>query len=413
LRRLKLVTIAALEVRGEEKGDKGMADFFRYVTDGIVLCASEAKNMSGGDFDGDEVWISTNKDLLACMPEAIDANSWYDDVPLEMLSGAEGQHWTKSTVYDQLDYALNFRYHRRELGKLSNCLEQYADLYGFDHSDTQKIGKAAFLQVRAHKLLKAYVPNLNVHSSNQSDYPYIVSGGYAFQGTKVMLMWSCLFLKLCWSDTVIGNDRFDAFEHMLDMKDPSLGPDWKKDSKNMLGKLYKTMTERIVKLGKERKGPQVSKDSSGLQESKLTTLAVLEKFISDHAELGEPGDMEECAKSAATKYVRVRQRDWDKEEGDAYAKWKTNFCMEERKQLSAAAASVDSKDYQTAMQLLAAIVHKECVFLDKTDTHPACEFAWAAFEQELLEVFSGPNRRIVSQQGMQRIASRPHRRISA
>jgi RNA dependent RNA polymerase len=175
LQRLKLVTIVTLQERETERGGTGMADFFRHVTDGMVLHASEAKNMSGGDFDGDEVWVSTNEDLLACMPEAIDTNS-SSNLPMEMLSEPEAKVWTESTVHQQIDYALNFRFHKEELGKLSNLLEQYADLYGFDHPDTQRIGKAAFLQVRACKLHARLMSQtgLIVHSANHTDFTYCV-----------------------------------------------------------------------------------------------------------------------------------------------------------------------------------------------------------------------------------------------
>jgi RNA dependent RNA polymerase len=141
LRRLQLVSIETLCQRNNKK-----SKFFENITDGIVLSIPEAQNMSGGDYDGDEAWICTNKTLLDCLPKVIEARN---------LSGltkekakAEKMAWEGSKVHDWLKYALHFRYHDRELGTLANKLDLYVDRYTLDDPETEMIGIAAFRQVR-------------------------------------------------------------------------------------------------------------------------------------------------------------------------------------------------------------------------------------------------------------------------
>jgi RNA dependent RNA polymerase len=152
LRRLRLVSLEELRLRDGRK-----SDFFERVTGGIVLHVSEAQHMSGGDYDGDEAWICTNKKLLACLPTTIQARDF--SCLVEKTTNKEGTDWLGSTVSDWLRYAWHFRNHHEDLGTLANKLDVYVDKFTFDHPDAEKIGIAAFRQVRFTWVILAELPN--------------------------------------------------------------------------------------------------------------------------------------------------------------------------------------------------------------------------------------------------------------
>lgn len=137
--------------RAQQQGVEGCGAFFGEIKNAVILSiqgCSEADRMSGGDYDGDQAWVSWNIDLLSYLPSYIAAEETSElTTP---ISGQEQQLWSEVSLEETLRYMIHFRGHQKHLGQLSEALDLRIDRFGFDDPKTRELGKAAFLQVSNH-----------------------------------------------------------------------------------------------------------------------------------------------------------------------------------------------------------------------------------------------------------------------
>jgi hypothetical protein len=161
LRKLKLVDTYTLSERAlrfqEPEGLKESLrrtavqryEFFKNVRNVLILSCrgsrSEADRMSGGDYDGDKAWICWSDTLVSRVETATAQDTSKYIVKKEHQ---EQKPFWETTPQDTLNYYYNFRFHQSHLGRLSENLDKYIDLKGFDHEWTEDLGRASFLQVR-------------------------------------------------------------------------------------------------------------------------------------------------------------------------------------------------------------------------------------------------------------------------
>jgi RNA dependent RNA polymerase len=148
MRKLKVVSKQTLLERASPHQTIDFFNSFRhaFITSIKGNCA-EAHRMSGGDYDGDRVWLSWNQNLIGCLPAC---DRFIEENTMDLFTRAsdlENKLFSECSMNDVLDYMIHFRHHHRILGNLSECLDFYIDKYGFDNANTKDIGRAAFLQV--------------------------------------------------------------------------------------------------------------------------------------------------------------------------------------------------------------------------------------------------------------------------
>jgi hypothetical protein len=152
-----------LKVVGKEKlfdrANRHQREFFSSIQNALVTSIkgayAEAHRMSGGDYDGDRVWLTWNTNIIDCLPK----NDKFIEENVSNLSTEasdfEKKLFSNCNENDIIEYMLHFRNHHKSLGQLSECLDLYIDKYGFDNARTKEIGRAAFLQV-CHKIISKF-----------------------------------------------------------------------------------------------------------------------------------------------------------------------------------------------------------------------------------------------------------------
>lgn len=162
LRRLKRVTLKQLMDRSYSSIDPDLPQllrrspeekiaFFRGLKNCTVLCnkgkRSEADKMSGGDYDGDQAFISWNRELMSALStNPREAEDTHDIQDTPSITGQKNA-WEHNSVWNQVSYVLEARHHKELLAKLAEGNERAIDREGFDSNATKRLGDAAFLQV--------------------------------------------------------------------------------------------------------------------------------------------------------------------------------------------------------------------------------------------------------------------------
>jgi hypothetical protein len=219
----------------------------------------------------------------------------------------------------------------------------------------------------------------------------------------------------------LRNFRFGDLD--LDpQKDTHSWPDWKNKlgncyhSERMLGFLFQKMTNKIETLGSTISSLLLLQEQESATEK--TPVVDIKEYISANVGMSNLEELEALAKTAVEQYTGSRELTLSvlHEQAQAtetvyseFSKWQEHYCQGARKRMSehmsgnslvkCNAAMVDS-----ASCLLAAIVYHECRLLEQRDPNSrVCEFAWAAFENELRFVFSGKDVTIASQPVLHRL----------
>jgi hypothetical protein len=206
-------------------------------------------------------------------------------------------------------------------------------------------------------------------------------------------------------------------------KDTHSWPDWKNNlgnwyhSERMLGSLFEKMTNKIETLGTTISSLLLLQEQESAAEK--TPVVDIKEYISINVRMGNLGELEALAKTAAEQYTESRELTLSalREQAQAtetiypeFSKWQEHYCHGARTRLSehmsGNSLKCNSAMVDSASCLLAAIVYQQCRLLEQCDPNSrACEFAWAAFENELRFVFSGKDVTIASQPVLHRLMS--------
>jgi hypothetical protein len=146
LQKLKLVSVEEML----ERGGKEKYQFYKYLYAGLVLSTkgqrSTADKCSGGDYDGDTAWVCYDQELTEQISSTyLPANTL--DLKAR-VSRIENTLACEASDEIRMNFARHFSGHQRNLGTLSNYLDEVNDFYGVDSNDAIAIGNQAFLQVR-------------------------------------------------------------------------------------------------------------------------------------------------------------------------------------------------------------------------------------------------------------------------
>jgi len=124
--------------------------FFDDLNVGLVISSrggrSAADMMSGGDFDGDEAWVCWNTDLCKLVQ---DHPAQDTSTPEFVVDKARQEKILacRVSLKQRAEFALHYRYHQTQLGKLSTTLDSAMDRFGVDSPESIIIATQAFLQV--------------------------------------------------------------------------------------------------------------------------------------------------------------------------------------------------------------------------------------------------------------------------
>jgi hypothetical protein len=184
----------------------------------------------------------------------------------------------------------------------------------------------------------------------------------------------------------------------------------------MLGFLFQKMTSKIETLGTTISSLLLLQEQEGATEK--TPVVDIKEYISTNVSMSNLEDLDALAKSAAEQYTESRKLKWSalcEQAQDMetiypeFSKWQEHYCHEARSRLSKhlsgnSLVKNNSAMVNSASCLLAAIVYHQCRLLEQCNpSSKACEFAWAAFENELRFVFSGKDVTIASQPVLHRL----------
>mmetsp|Transcript_22306 Transcript_22306/g.33333 ORF Transcript_22306/g.33333 Transcript_22306/m.33333 type:complete len:334 (+) Transcript_22306:1191-2192(+) len=124
--------------------------FFDDLNVGLVISSrggrSAADMMSGGDFDGDEAWICWDKHLCQLVKDYPAQDTTTPEFIVQK-SQQEKALACRVSLKQRAEFALHYRYHQTQLGKLSTTLDSVMDRFGVDSPEAITVATQAFLQV--------------------------------------------------------------------------------------------------------------------------------------------------------------------------------------------------------------------------------------------------------------------------
>lgn len=179
---------------GEEGANQTDAySFFDNLRTGLILSTrgrrSAAEMMSGGDFDGDEAWVSWDKVLVDQVASAPPVDTSGEEFKVEK-SPEENMLLESATEADLYSYARHFKGHLTNLRKLSKMLDTSNDLYDFDHEITKAIATNAFLQVdhpyNLCELPKSYQQHFEERKRNEGVPHWSKASEKTYRSSKLM-----------------------------------------------------------------------------------------------------------------------------------------------------------------------------------------------------------------------------------
>ena len=104
-----------------------------------------AEIMSGGDYDGDQAWISWEPELVG------QVNGNCENILAGLAEEPDDQLFASKddcgNLMDIVSYAYACREHRSRLGTICNRLDCAIDIYGFDHLISRTLASKGFVQV--------------------------------------------------------------------------------------------------------------------------------------------------------------------------------------------------------------------------------------------------------------------------
>mmetsp|Transcript_9301 Transcript_9301/g.13817 ORF Transcript_9301/g.13817 Transcript_9301/m.13817 type:complete len:977 (+) Transcript_9301:369-3299(+) len=144
--------------------------FFEDLNTGLVISSkgerSAADMMSGGDFDGDEAWICWDKHLCQLVKDYPAQDTTTPEFIVQK-SQQEKALACRVSLKQRAEFALHYRYHQTQLGKLSTTLDSVMDRFGVDSPEAITVATQAFLQVdHPYKLCEI-----------KQDHDHYLSGG--------------------------------------------------------------------------------------------------------------------------------------------------------------------------------------------------------------------------------------------
>jgi hypothetical protein len=183
-------------------------------------------------------------------------------------------------------------------------------------------------------------------------------------------------------------------------KFPDRWPDWKsrenskrpvRESKKILGKMYRTMSEAIHQLNNNRK-PQVFKKSEKIE----MILSYCDNDIDLILQLKEKAQL-------SIKCYITNRRQKESLPKEEFYQWQRDFCQNQRRILI-----INKKlDPNRVAFLQVALIYQQCICMEEQDaTCMACEYAWLVCREELLQIFAGENSLTVSCQSQKFVLRR-------
>jgi len=324
-------------------------EFFNNLKNCLVLCnkrQSEASHMSGGDYDGDQAWVSWNETLLRsvdCVP-AEDTLSFanLDEAPAKTrLAFTKVDEMYEHNLRDELDYVIHFRFHQVRLGTLSEWLDKCIDYYGLDHSVTKDVGRANFLQVD-HPYYKCKLQTISEDHLQALTWPHWKGKGTSYKSTKAA------------------------------------------------GKIWDHMELKIQKAFNHQPGQT-------MDHFPLQILSVFENAEDTNKEMVQ-SIVEKMKKAAIECNRKQSQKSKDKTiDNNMYCNWFESYCKNMRLELIEPyhISVLDDK-----RKVAAVILYHECFKLRFEKKAKICimDFSWRVAEQELFSVVTGNCLRVVAEQ---------------
>uniref|UniRef100_A0A7S4VSM7 RNA-dependent RNA polymerase n=1 Tax=Ditylum brightwellii TaxID=49249 RepID=A0A7S4VSM7_9STRA len=124
--------------------------FFDGLHTGLVINSrgerSAADMMSGGDYDGDEAWVCWDKQLCRLVQDHPAQDTSTNEFIVKK-SHHEKVLASRVSLKQRAEFALHYRYHQTQLGKLSTALDSAMDQFGVDSPESIAVATQAFLQV--------------------------------------------------------------------------------------------------------------------------------------------------------------------------------------------------------------------------------------------------------------------------